>query len=142
MKQVFIEKLLWTVWEPESYRALDLRSAPLKTHSLVIGIKFVVIVLCFCLNTDWDLYLPQRSNKLRWKPWIKCIICSVTSDSLQLHGMPSARLLCHGILQARILEWVAISSSRESFRPRDWTQISSTEGRFFSIWATREAHST
>ena len=30
VKQVFIEKLLWTVWEPESYRALDLRSAPLK----------------------------------------------------------------------------------------------------------------
>ena len=30
----------------------------------------------------------------------------------------------HGILQARILEWVAISSSRGSSRPRDWTHIS------------------
>ena len=30
----------------------------------------------------------------------------------------------HGILQARVLEWVAISSSRGSFRPRDWTRTS------------------
>ena len=30
----------------------------------------------------------------------------------------------HGILQARILEWVAISSSRGSFQPRDQTGIS------------------
>ena len=30
----------------------------------------------------------------------------------------------HGIFQARILEWVAISFSRKSSRPRDWTQIS------------------
>ena len=46
-----------------------------------------------------------------------------------------------GILQARILEWVAKPSSRESFQPRDWTQVSHIAGRFFTIWATREAHS-
>ena len=45
----------------------------------------------------------------------------------------------HGILQARILEWVAISFSRGSFQPRDWTQVSWIAGRFFDIWATREA---
>ena len=44
----------------------------------------------------------------------------------------------HGILQARILEWVANSSSRGSSWPRDWTHISCTEGRFFTIWSTRE----
>ena len=47
----------------------------------------------------------------------------------------------HGILQARILEWVAISFSRGSSQPRDWTQVSSIAGRFFTIWATREAQS-
>ena len=46
----------------------------------------------------------------------------------------------HRILQARILEWVAIPFSRGSSRPRDWTRISSTAGRFFTIWVTREAH--
>ena len=45
----------------------------------------------------------------------------------------------HGILQARILEWVAISSFRGSSRPRDQTQVSCIAGRFFTIWATKEA---
>ena len=48
--------------------------------------------------------------------------------------------LVHGIFQARILEWVAISFSRGSFQPRDRTQVSSIVGRCFTIWATRKAH--
>ena len=43
----------------------------------------------------------------------------------------------HGILQARTLEWAAISSSRRSFQPRDQTWVSCIAGRFFSIWATQ-----
>ena len=45
----------------------------------------------------------------------------------------------HGILQARILEWVAIPFSRGSSQPRDGPWVSYTVGRFFTIWATREA---
>ena len=45
----------------------------------------------------------------------------------------------HGILQARVLEWIAISFSRASSRPRDWTQFSCIAGRRFNLWATREA---
>ena len=45
----------------------------------------------------------------------------------------------HGILQARILEWVAIPFSRESRRLRDQTGVSCTAGRFFTAWVTREA---
>ena len=48
----------------------------------------------------------------------------------------------HGIFQARILEWVAISYFRRSSRPRDWTHISwvfCIAGIFFTVWATREA---
>ena len=44
-----------------------------------------------------------------------------------------------GILQARTLEWVAISFSRGSSRPRDWTQVSCIASRLFNLWATREA---
>ena len=44
-----------------------------------------------------------------------------------------------GIFQARILEWVAISSSKGSSWPRDWTQVSRIAGRLFTIWASREA---
>ena len=45
----------------------------------------------------------------------------------------------HGILQARILEWVAIPFFRQSFQPRDQTQVSLIAGGFFTSWATREA---
>ena len=43
----------------------------------------------------------------------------------------------HGILQARILEWVAFPFSRVSSQPRDQTHISHIAGRFFTCWATR-----
>ena len=45
----------------------------------------------------------------------------------------------HGILQTRILEWVAIPFSRESSQPRDQTQVSYVAGRFFTSWAIRKA---
>ena len=43
----------------------------------------------------------------------------------------------HGILQERILEWVAIPFSSSSSPPRDRTQVSRTADRFFIIWTTR-----
>ena len=44
-----------------------------------------------------------------------------------------------GILQARILQWVALPFSRGSSQLRNQTQVSWIGGRFFTIWATREA---
>ena len=40
----------------------------------------------------------------------------------------------HGILQARILEWVAFPLSRGSSQPRDQTQVSHIAGQFFTSW--------
>ena len=45
----------------------------------------------------------------------------------------------HGLLQARILEWVAFPFSRKSSQPRNWTQVSHIAGGLFTSWATREA---
>ena len=45
----------------------------------------------------------------------------------------------HGIFQARVLEWVAISFSRRSSQPRDWTRVSHIAGRHYTIWGTKEA---
>ena len=39
--------------------------------------------------------------------------------------------IVHGILQARILEWVVVPFSRGSSQPKDQTQVSRTTGRFF-----------
>ena len=52
-------------------------------------------------------------------------------------SLPSSSV--YGILQARLWEWVAIPFSRGSLRPWDRTQVSCIAGRFFTIWATREA---
>ena len=52
-------------------------------------------------------------------------------------SLPSSSV--HGILQARVLEWVAISFSRGCSRPRDPDQVSCIAGRFFTIRAPREA---
>ena len=54
-------------------------------------------------------------------------------------GNPPDYCIFHGILQARILEWVAISLSRGSSQPWDGTQVSRIGGRLFTNWATREA---
>ena len=45
----------------------------------------------------------------------------------------------HGILQTRILEWVAIPFSRGCSQPRDQTQVSHIAGGFFTVLAIREA---
>ena len=50
---------------------------------------------------------------------------SVMSNSLRPHTV-------HGALQARILQWVAFSFSRESFQLRDGAQVSHIAGRFFT----------
>ena len=64
---------------------------------------------------------------------------SVVSDSLWPDGARQAPLSM-GILQARILEWVATPSSRGSSQPRDRTRVSCIAGRRFNLWAIREAH--
>ena len=66
------------------------------------------------------------------------VSCSVVSvcDPMD-YSLPGSSV--RWILQARILEWVAFPFSRGSSQPRDWTQDSCTAGRFFTIWATREA---
>ena len=63
-------------------------------------------------------------------------LCPILCDPVD-YSPPGSSV--HGIFQARILEWVAMASSRGSSRPRDWTQVSCTAGGFFTIWAIREA---
>ena len=52
-------------------------------------------------------------------------------------SLPGSSL--HGFLQARVLDWFAISFSRGSSQPRDWTQVFRIPGRCFNLWATRKA---
>ena len=60
-----------------------------------------------------------------------------TPCDLMDYSPPSSSV--HGIIQTRILEWVAIPFSRVSFWPRNWIWVFCIAGRFFTIWAIREA---
>ena len=66
---------------------------------------------------------PSSTNQMGKQTAHSCL-CSVVSDALGPHGLKPARFLCHGTSQARILEWVAISSSRRSSQSRDQTHFS------------------
>ena len=57
----------------------------------------------------------------------------------ETHSVMSNSLGPHGILQARILGWVAFPFSRGSSQPRDQTHVSLTAGRFFTNWIIKVA---
>ena len=99
-------------------------------------------------NMHWDhfpLLLFHRCTQPVWDIWgcpyslYVCVSCSAMSDSLGPHRLRPVKLHLHRILQVRILERVVIPFSRGSSRPRDQTQVSHIEGRFFTVWASREA---
>ena len=81
--------------------------------------------LFYCRNSPpYGLFLVAQSCPTLCDP----MDCSPPASSVR------------GILQARILAWVAMSSSRASSQPRDGTQVSCIAGRFFTIWVIGEAH--
>ena len=74
-------------------------------------------------------------------PSVLCVQCLVAQSCLTLcdtmdGSLPGSSV--HGILQARILEWVTMPSSSGSSQPRDRTQVSGIAGVFFTVWATRK----
>ena len=112
------------------------------------------------------LHWAQREDKatsgstgtyLFSKNYKSCPKCLITDPAFLSRGC--AQLLSHvrlcgtpwtvarqaplslGILQATIIEWVAVPSSKCSSQPRDRTLVSGTAGGFCTVWATRGAHS-
>ena len=63
-------------------------------------------------------------------------LCLTLCDPMDYSSSDSS---VHGILQSRILDWVAIPFSSKTSQPKDQSQISCITGRFFTIWAAREA---
>ena len=74
----------------------------------------------------------HESEKWKWSRSVCLTLCNPVDCS------PPGPFI-HGVLQARIPEWVAIPLFRGYSQPRDWTQVCCIAGRFFTIWATREA---
>ena len=108
---------------------------------------------CVSCNGRWILYhwatreahqtqecLQSYSHKMQAcgvKTSLKMKVKSLSH--VQLFATPWTLASVQVILQERILEWVAISFSRESSQLRDQTQVSRIVGRCFNLWATKEA---
>ena len=85
----------------------------------------------------WGQNCPQLKNHCIQQSYnsLKCVRVKVAQSCLTLCDPMDYTV--HGILQAKILEWVAISFARGSSQPRDRSQISHIAGEFFISWATR-----
>ena len=70
----------------------------------------------------------------------KAVKAKVAQSCLTL--WPHGLYIAHGILQARVLGWVAFPFPRGSRQPRDQAQVSHIAGAFFTSWASREAQQT
>ena len=80
-----------------------------------------------------------QADSLPSEPPRKPICICVKVDQSSPPVCNSMDYTVHGILQAKILEWVAFPFSRGSFQPRNRTQVSRFAGGFLTSWATREA---
>ena len=135
------------IFPSHSHKMLEVGKMPL--------IKFIPKqwnFIAFLWNTLSKLILDFRhSNYYNWNTCkgINAIFSSEKSLSKVSKVAQSCPTLCdpsdcslpgfsHGIFQARVLEWVAISFSRRSSPPRDRTRVSRIVGRCFTVWATRE----
>ena len=80
---------------------------------------------------DFNIITPYMTNPqpTSWSEVLVAQSCPTLCYSMDCSPPGSS---VHGILQARILEWVAITFSRGSSWPRDWTQASCIAGRFFT----------
>ena len=102
---------------------------------------WTIVVLKGTIGGNWVNFLPELF--LQFPVYVCVCVCvymkvKVAQSCLTLCDPLDYKVL--GILQARILEWVAFPFSRGSSQPRDETQVSSTAGRFFTSWTTREVH--
>ena len=139
-------------WEENSKNwVIFLFPIPLRGQSFLLSkLVFDIFFCCYKLNCipphcmlkcERPLHV-RRSLYLEigYLKWCAVLTCSVVSDSAIPWTAARQAPLSMGILQARILEWVAMPSSRGSSRPRDRTQVSRIAGRFFTIWVIRGAH--
>ena len=77
-------------------------------------------------------YFSKKNSSFYCKGMHAWSVASVVSDPLQPMDCSRQTFLSMGIVQARILQWVAMPFSRGSSRPRDRTYVSCIEGRFFT----------
>ena len=100
-----------------------------------------IITKCCLLTCRYGSYLLAVNSVVNISIYVVCVWVWVVQSCWTLcvlmdFSLPDSSV--HGILQARILKWAAISFSRGSSQPRDPTWVSCIAGKFLIVWATRE----
>ena len=138
MQQRAIEKLEYSFCVFTPLDEKELPSIQLITVLWKQTFSVLPIVNCTSLSrpligfspSSWFWYTVFFVLSCYSRVWLFCdpMDCSPPNSSI------------HGILQARIPEWVSTSFSRGTFQPRNWTQVSHTAGRCFTNWAMQKTH--
>ena len=103
----------------------------LKSRNITLPTKAHLVKAMFFSSSRvwmWELFHEEMSEFAQSCP----TLCNPTDCSLSGSSV-------HGIFQASVMEWIAISFSRGSSRPRNRTGVSCIAGRFFTSWAIRKA---
>ena len=135
LKEVFLTLRLIEISTVFSHRLMYLPSL-CSIHFILIpgwraGVEYVFIYCCIPSIVPGT---ERCSIISEWNYPVMCLMCvcvcvcvcfshSVMSDFLWPHGISLPGSSVHGLLQARILEWVLIFFSRGSFQPREWIQV-------------------
>ena len=127
----------------EDYPATDFSKCCMKDFSVQITTNMCSLTILYSSTyffilieitpfKELPMYFMETRKLAKWSSL-------VVSDSLHPVDCSPPSSSVHGILQARILEWVAISFSRGCSWPRDWSQVSHIAGRRFNLCIPREA---
>ena len=133
---------------------------PLCSRAFCLGRKMWVFSILDCINSCWcsliltlvyqvftlevALGLSKQIVRYTYHLSKRTTLCLVAQSRLILCSPMDCNPLgysVHGDFPGKILGWVAMPSSRGSSQPRDQTQVFGVAGRFYTIWATREAPS-
>ena len=126
--------LAWKIpWTEEPGRLQSMGSLRVG-HDWVTSLHFTATIFLVA-QEPWSF----STTTVWWWWWFSHWIVSGSCDPMYC-SLPGYSI--YGILQASILEWVAISFSRGSSQPRNQTWVFCTAGRFFTDWAIREAHNS
>ena len=123
------------------------RKAEAKNWEVVIHLQhqkclFFFLLEC-CGQPRFKLSRQQPCPRFQLSRQQTCSMCRLKVKVKVTQSCPTLwntmDYVVHGILQARILEWVACPFSSGSSQPMNWTRVSCIAGRFITYWAIREA---
>ena len=132
-------------WFPIKSKGQSIQSVPWSSSSISDRVD------SFCMLSIRTDTWCKVSRIFMWRDYLKLTTHTENGTPSESEVAQLCPTLCNpfdcslpgssldGVLQARILEWIAISFSRGSSWPRDQTRVSHIAGRCFNLWATREA---